>query len=62
MKLYANGKETGKVLILNQMNRWTDSFNNLDEYADGEKIIYSIAEVRVEGYEVSISVTVKRDL
>ena len=55
VKLYANGKETGKVLILNQMNRWTDSFNNLDEYADGEKIIYSIAEVRVEGYEVSIS-------
>ena len=55
VKLYANGKDTGKKLVLNQDSNWTGSFDNLDEYADGMKILYTITEINVEGYDMSIS-------
>lgn len=55
VKLYADGKDTGKELVLNQKNNWTGSFDNLDEYADGVKIIYTIAEAKVDGYDTAIS-------
>ena len=55
VKLYAGGKDTGKELVLDQGNNWTDSFDDLDEYADGVKISYTIAEVEVDGYDTSIS-------
>ena len=55
VKLYADGKDTGKELVLDQENNWTASFDNLDEYADGVKISYTIAEVEVDGYDTSIS-------
>ena len=50
VKLYADGKDTGKELVLNQENNWTGIFNDLDEYAGGEKIVYTIEEVAVKGY------------
>lgn len=55
VKLYADGKDTGKELILDQKNNWTGSFDDLDEYADGVKIVYTIAEVEVDGYDTAIS-------
>ena len=55
VKLYADGKDTGKELVLNQKNNWTGSFDDLDEYADGVKIIYTIAETKVDGYDTAIS-------
>lgn len=55
VKLYADGMDTGKELVLNQKNNWTGSFDDLDEYADGVKILYTIAEVKVDGYDTAIS-------
>lgn len=55
VKLYADGEDTGKELVLNQKNNWTGSFDDLDEYADGVKILYTIAEVKVDGYDTAIS-------
>ena len=55
VKLYADGEDTGRELVLEQKNNWTGSFNDLDEYADGVKIVYTIAEVKVDGYDTVIS-------
>ncbi|MDY6221482.1 MAG: Cna B-type domain-containing protein [Candidatus Alectryocaccobium sp.] len=53
--LLANGEETGKTLVLNEESRWTGSFTDLDEFKDGEKIIYTVKEIPVDGYETVIS-------
>ncbi len=53
--LLADGKDTGKVLTLNGENQWTGSFTNLDLYANGEKINYSVTEDAVSGYQTSIT-------
>ena len=55
VKLYADGEDTGRELVLDQKNNWTDSFDDLDEYAGGVKIVYTIAEVEVDGYDTAIS-------
>ena len=53
--LLADGKDTGKVLTLNGENQWTGSFTDLDVYANGEKIRYSVTEDAVSGYQSSIT-------
>ena len=55
VKLYADGKDTGKELILDLENNWAGSFDELDEYAGGVKIVYTIAEIEVKGYDTVIS-------
>ena len=55
VKLYADGEDTGKKLVLDQENNWTGSFDELDEYAGGVKIVYTIAEVEVDGYDTAVS-------
>ena len=55
VKLYADGEDTGKELVLDQKNNWTGSFGDLDEYADGVKIVYTITEVEVDSYGTAIS-------
>lgn len=55
VKLYADGKDTGRELVLDQENNWTGSFDELDEYAGGVKIVYTIAEVEVDGYDTAVS-------
>ena len=55
VKLYADSKDTGKKLVLSQKNTWTGSFTDLDEYADGEKIVYTVEEREVEGYDAVVS-------
>lgn len=53
--LLANGEETGKTLVLNEENSWMGSFTDLDKFKDGEKIIYTVKEIPVDGYETVIS-------
>ena len=54
VKLLADEKDTGKTLILNQVNKWKGEFTNLPKYRDGGiEIVYSIEEVKVDGYELS---------
>ena len=48
--LYADGKDTGKELELTKDGNWSGSFTDLDEYQNGEKIVYTIQEDKVEGY------------
>ncbi len=50
VKLLANGKDTGKTLVLNSGNSWLGSFTDLDKYSNGQLIAYTVAEVSVSGY------------
>mgnify|MGYP000013649700 FL=1 len=50
--LYADGKDTGKTLTLSDTNHWKDSFVNLDQYSNGNKINYTVKEEKVNGYEI----------
>ena len=53
--LLANGEPTGKKLKLNAENNWTGSFTELDKYADGVEIVYTVEEIAIEGYESVIT-------
>ncbi|MBQ8892248.1 MAG: Cna B-type domain-containing protein [Bacilli bacterium] len=55
IELYANGDKTEKSLILSDSNDWQGSFENLPKYKEGQEIEYSVNEVSVEGYKVTIS-------
>ncbi len=54
VKLFADGKETGKTLTLTKANNWTGSFTDLDEYKDGKKIEYTVKEESVGNGYVSV--------
>ncbi|MBQ1471534.1 MAG: Cna B-type domain-containing protein, partial [Eubacterium sp.] len=54
IRLYANGKNTGKSLVLKKSGNWKGSFKNLDVYEDGELISYTIKEDPVKGYSAAI--------
>ncbi len=55
VKLFADGKDTGKTLTLKAAENWTGSFTDLDEYAAGKKIVYTVEEVTVDGYTFSVA-------
>jgi len=56
IKLLADGVDAEKTLILSQANDWTDTFDGLDDYRAGKKIIYSIEKVIIgQGYTTTIS-------
>ncbi|HNZ63328.1 MAG TPA: Cna B-type domain-containing protein, partial [Bacillota bacterium] len=54
IKLLADGTDTGKTLVLTADNQWMGAFTDLDEYREGAKIIYTVHEQPVAGYEVLI--------
>ncbi|MFC6346518.1 Cna B-type domain-containing protein [Vagococcus carniphilus] len=51
VQLWKDGKDTGKSLVLNETNHWQGSFDNLDEYQNGQLIDYQVKEKAVLGYE-----------
>ena len=53
--LLADGKDTGKILILNDSVDWTGSFTGLDVKADGKDISYSVQEDNVNGYTSNVA-------
>lgn len=53
--LYADGVDTGKVLILNSSNQWTGAFEDLDVNKEGRQIIYTIAEDEIPPYITTIT-------
>lgn len=55
IKLLANGEDTRKTLVLTADNNWTGTFEDLDEYSNGEKIEYTISEVHLADYETIYS-------
>jgi len=54
--LFANEEETQQKLTLNKANNWTGTFANLNKYANGKEISYSVKEAAVAGYESSVAV------
>ncbi len=55
VSLLADGEETGQSLQLNAADNWIGTFTNLDMYADGERISYSVVEVDTDGYTTEIT-------
>ena len=56
IELLADGKETGKKVVLTKDNNWTGSFTDLNEYKDGKKIEYTVKEKAVgNGYKSEIT-------
>lgn len=54
VQLYADGKKAGEVVELSADNKWTYTFTDLVENANGKAISYTVEEVDVpEGYQVS---------
>ncbi|MGY3704854.1 hypothetical protein BW731_00870 [Vagococcus martis] len=45
VQLYANGKESGKPVELNEANNWSYTWQDLDEKSDGQSIVYLVKEV-----------------
>ncbi|MFU7517062.1 Cna B-type domain-containing protein [Clostridium sp. HCS.1] len=58
--LLANGKETNHTITLNADNKWQGTFTGLDKYADGKEILYTVKEVKVEGYSSKITGDVEK--
>ena len=55
VSLYANNQSTGQTLTLSEANGWKGTFENLDEFKDGEKIDYTVEEASVSGYTSNIT-------
>ncbi len=55
VELVKNGDKTGITLTLDEDNEWSGSFSDLDEYTDGVKNEYTVAEIEVEGYVTTIT-------
>ncbi|SEA25549.1 hypothetical protein SAMN02745687_02291, partial [Lachnospiraceae bacterium NK3A20] len=53
--LLADGEDTGKSVILNEANNWSDSFTDLAEKKAGAAIAYTVTEDKVAGYDVTIT-------
>ncbi len=53
VRLFANGEDTGKYLILNAENKWQGVFTELPAYIDGEEIIYEVKEDKIPSYNPS---------
>ena len=54
VRLYANGTEVAKKDVT-AANGWTYSFDELDKYAEGKEINYTITEDTVDGYEKEVT-------
>ena len=61
VRLNANGKELKVVKINEKDNNWKYTFNNLDEYSNGEKIKYSITEDEIPYYTATITKNSEKD-
>ncbi len=57
VRLYADGKDTGRYVILNAANNWHASFDDLPYYKDGTdvKIEYTVVEEELNNYVPSYS-------
>ena len=54
VELLADGVKIDEA-VLNESNSWQYTFPDLDQYNNGTEIIYSIREVRIDGYSAEIT-------
>lgn len=52
--LWADGKDTGKTANVTADGAWKYSFTDLDKFAAGEEIAYTVTEDAVDGYTTAI--------
>ncbi len=52
--LLADGKDTGKTVILSDANQWHGVFEVLDQQKDGKDIHYTVSEDKIYGYDTTI--------
>ena len=57
VELVANGTATGETLVLTDNNNWNGTFTELDKYAEGVEIVYTVRELTVAGYDTVITGT-----
>ena len=58
VKLYADGADTGKSVVLNAANQWKGEFANVRKYnEDGDRIEYTVKEADVSGYTAKVTGT-----
>lgn len=55
VRLYADGKDTGKSVVLTEANGWKGRFDALPKYDAGRRITYTVKEERVAHYDSSVS-------
>ena len=55
IKLFADGTDTGKTLILDAAGSWKGSFKDLDKQKDGKDIAYTVQEVEVKEYKAEVT-------
>ena len=56
VQLLANGVEKDSEIALNESNNWTYTYENLDKFANGNEITYTIKEItEIEGYTTEYS-------
>ena len=55
VRLYADGKYTGKFLTLDEKNKWDSGFYNLPKKKSGNLIKYTVEEEKIPGYKAEIS-------
>ena len=55
IRLLANGEDTEKALELKESDGWKGEFANLDAYADGQKIVYTVEEDEVPDYTAAVT-------
>ena len=62
VQLLANGEKHGEAVALNEANKWTTTWTDLDQKANGKDIVYTVEEVRVPGYTTTIDDTDKGNI
>lgn len=56
IKLLADGKATGKTLVLSEANGWTGNFEDvLKQDSSGVEIEYTVEEISVSGYQSKVT-------
>lgn len=53
IKLLADGEEVSSKEVTGEGDSWTYEFTDLAKYKDGKEIVYTVAEVAVDGYTTS---------
>ncbi|MCR8968366.1 Cna B-type domain-containing protein, partial [Streptococcus zalophi] len=54
VNLLADGQPTGQTATVNDASNWTYDFTDLPEFKDGQKIVYTVTENKVDNYTVAI--------
>lgn len=55
VELLKNDVPTGKSVVLEEGNGWSNAFDNLDKFENGALINYTVQEHTVEGYSSAVS-------